>query len=88
MSVDLALWTSEQADIGPLLPRAKEWEFFDGEFQFDGGGWLVSVHPPEPVTSSDVPPDVAALVDGLAFRVEFEWSQATHQQRRGDSFNR
>jgi hypothetical protein len=70
VSVELELWTREEGDLGELLPRADEWESFDGEFQFDGGGWLLSAFPPEPVDAGDVPPEVAALLDGLAFRVE------------------
>ena len=70
MSVDLELWTREEGDIAPLLPRADQWDSFDGEFQFDGGEWVVSVFSPEPVPASEVPPEVASLTDGLAYRVE------------------
>jgi hypothetical protein len=70
LSVDVELWTRDDGDISTLLPRAEEWDSFDGELQFDGEGWLLSVFAPEPVATSEVPAEVAGLVDGLAFRVE------------------
>jgi hypothetical protein len=70
LGVDLELWTRDEGDISTLLPRAEEWGSFDGELQFDGEGWLLSVFAPEPVETSEVPAELAGLVDGLAFRVE------------------
>jgi hypothetical protein len=70
LSVDVELWTRETGELAPLLPRAQDWESFDGEFQFDGDGWLVSVFVPEPADAGEVPAELAALVEGLAYRVE------------------
>lgn len=70
MSVDVELWTRDGGALEPLLPRAREWEPFDGGFQFEGDDWLLSMYVPEPVDDGDVPPEIDRLVDGLAYRIE------------------
>lgn len=70
MSIETELWTRDFGDVGGLLPRASEWEEVDGELEFEGDGWLLSVSQPEPVEPGDVPPHVAAAADSLAFRIE------------------
>lgn len=71
MSADTELWTCEDGDLGGLLPRPSDWDVHGGVFEFDGGGWLLSVSAPEAVDTDEVPADLGALVDGLRFRVDF-----------------
>jgi hypothetical protein len=70
MSVDTELWTCEDGDLGVLLPRLQEWRTLGGVFEFDGGGWLLTVCAPEAIALEEVPAQVAALVDGLRFRLD------------------
>ena len=70
MSIDVELWTREDGELAPLLPHRDAWESFDGEFQFDGDGWLLSVSSPERADPTDVPAELEALVGGLAYRID------------------
>jgi len=72
MSAGTELWTRDDGDLGGLLPRSSEWGVHGGVFEFDGGGWLLSVSEPERVEADEVPADLAALVAGLRFRVDLE----------------
>jgi hypothetical protein len=71
VSAETELWICEDGELAGLLPRAGEWDsFVEGVFEFDGGGWLLTVSAPEEVAVADVPPELGALVGGLRFRVE------------------
>ena len=70
MGAEVELWTRETGELGALLPRADEWDADEGFYEFDGDAWLVSASDPEPVETSEVPPEVAALADGLRYRVD------------------
>ena len=70
MSADLELWTQKGGDVVPHLPRSGEWQLFGDEFQFDGGGWRVSVFAPEQVEPYQAPPELQDLVSGLHFHIE------------------
>ena len=68
MSADIELWTRQAGDISAHLPRRDEWDAFDGDFEFDGGGWLVSVGAPEEAPG-EAPAELSALVPKLRYRV-------------------
>jgi hypothetical protein len=70
VGAELELWTREGGELAPLLPRASEWDADEGFYEFEGEAWLVSVSDPEPVESSEVPPELAGLADGLRYRVD------------------
>jgi hypothetical protein len=75
MSVDTELWTCEDGDLGGLLLGSPDWDVrvshVHGDvFEFEGDGWLLSVSAPEAVAADEVPAELAALVDGLRFRID------------------
>lgn len=70
MSADTALWTCEDGDLGGLLPRSPDWDVHGGVFEFHGAGWMLLVSVPEQAEADEVPAHLAALVDGLRFRVD------------------
>jgi hypothetical protein len=71
VSVETELWTCEDGNLAELLPRAGEWDSFgEGIFEFDGGGWLLTVSAPEPAGDGEVPSELEGLVGDLRFRVE------------------
>jgi hypothetical protein len=71
VSADLDLWTREAADLGPLLPRAEQWQRFDDVFEFagDGDGWLLVVAVPEEADHDEIPPEFGELATGLRYRI-------------------